>query len=309
MIKVSFTKLTTYRRCHKQYHYKYVQKLRKRIKNFNLYLGSLFHECLEAHFKGEDWKAVIEKYKKEMQGKFKEEQVLALDGAIPMAEGLMQGYLKKYANESFSVVEVEKEFCVEIHPGVWLEGKIDLLAEEKKRLWIVEHKTCKTFPDEAYRGSDIQTVIYAKVLQQLGMKPYAVLWDYARKKLPTVPTPLKKGGLSKAKNIDTTYDIYLAEIEKNGLDVNDYSDILSILKDRDSDFFKRIPQTLNPVLIDNVTRDVVSTAKQIEHLGMIATDANRGSHCSWCDYRDLCETELLGDDSSYIRKRDFTTKG
>lgn len=305
MFKVSQSKIKTWRRCHMSYQYKYVQKLRKKIKNKNLYVGIMVHECLEAHYTEKNWMKVIEKYNKEYLKMFEEERV-ELEGCVDLTQALMEGYIEYFKDEKLKVVAVEKEILTELCDGIYLEGKIDLIVTDKNnRTFITEHKTCKNFPDEATRMADIQTVIYNWALEKEGIKSSGVIWDYVRKKIPTVPALLKKGGLSKNSKIDTTYEIYLGSIREHSLDPNDYKEILEDLKSKENNFYKRITLPFNKALVKEVLDDTISAAKQIKTLGPIVKDRNMTKDCSWCDYFNLCQTELRGLDSEFMRKKEF----
>lgn len=306
VLKVSHSKLRVFKRCHKQYNYRYVQKLRKKIKNKNLYMGSIVHEALEAHFLNQDVQAIYDEYQKEYNKLFEEERV-ELEGIVELSEKVVNNYIEHYKDDPLEVLEVEKLINVELCEGVILEGKVDLIASDKKgRVFIQEHKTCKSLPDEATRMSDVQTVIYNWALQKEGYKIHGVIWDYLRKKAPVVPEPLKKGGLSKNMSIDTTYSTYLQAIKDNGYDPKDYSDILERLKNKANTFFDRVKLPFNQALVNTVVEDAITTSKIIQHLGTTLQDRNLTRDCSWCDYYNLCQTELRGIDSDYLKKKEFT---
>ncbi len=287
------------------YNYKYIQKLRKKIKNKNLYIGTMVHECLESHYTNKDWMKVIEKYNKKYLKMFEEERV-EVEGCVDLTQQLVEGYIEYFKDEELNVEFMEKEILTELCDGIYLEGKIDLIATDRNsRRFIVEHKTCKNFPDEATRMADIQTVIYNWALEKEGIKSSGVIWDYVRKKVPTVPPLLKKGGLSKNAKIDTTYEIYLGSINEHGLDPNDYKEILDDLKSKENNFYKRITLPFNRALVEQVLDDTISAAKQIKKLGKVVKDRNMTKDCSWCDYFNLCQTELRGLDSEFMRNKQF----
>lgn len=313
MFKCSHSKLKTWRRCHKAYDYKYIQKLRKRTKSKALYVGSMVHEAMEAVFKGEDHEKVFSDYQEEFNKLFDEERV-ELDGSIELSRAMVEGYFNKYPVEDLEVIDVEMEFEQEIADDIVLEGKIDLIATDKKghirKPMIYEHKTCAKVPGESARMSDYQSLAYWEVLDREGIKTSGVVWDYLRKKIPVVPEPLKSGkGLSKAKGIDTTYEVYAKAIEDNGFDLEDYRDILENLQLRDDSFFIRIPMPVNRNMAAMAMEDLVSAAKQAKILGGIATDRNLTRDCSWCDYYNLCQSEIRGLDTDFMIKKDFKVGG
>jgi hypothetical protein len=134
-----------------------------------------------------------------------------------------------------------------------------------------------------------------------------VIWDYIRTKPPAVPEQLKNGELTKRKNIDTTYDTYLGEINRLKLNPKDYAEILSQLKPRaDMDFFQRIRlPTPGKDLIYNVVHDATETAKEIQRLGGVSKVRSMDRTCKQCEFYSLCSAEFRGHDSDFIRKSEY----
>ncbi|HDY86977.1 MAG TPA: hypothetical protein ENH82_02545 [bacterium] len=307
--KVSFSKLTTWRTCHMQYNYRYVQKLRRKQKSAALYTGGSVHDALEAFYKGKSWNAVLKNGQKSFNKLFKEERDRL--GDIPgITRNIVERYIDNWADADLTPIKTEAAFEVEIKNGIVLEGKIDLIASDSKdRVWVEEHKTCKTMPDEAVRMADTQSIIYGSkiIMNSLGFaRASGVIWDYLRKKIPVVPELLKKGGLSKNKGIDTTPEIYMQAIVDNKLDPNDYRDVLDKLEYKDEAFFKRVKLPLSKHMTDSVLNDVVSTGTQIRVYGELWTDKNMGKmRCNYCDYFQLCQAEVRGAPDDYIREHQY----
>lgn len=314
--KVSHSKIKLGRRCHKAYYYKYVLKIRKRVKSRALIVGSLVHSCLESHFRNGYYMPEIRKWKdQEYKRMFKEEQALHAD-VIPLVKQLIRGYLKSWDQRKLTMLWVEKEFEVEIAPGLVLVGKIDGLAEcDKKRRWLVEHKTCKKMPGEEVRIFDTQAILYTRALPFLDEKPVTgVIWDYVRTKLPARPGLLAKGGLSTRKNIDTTPEVYRREIKKHGLDERGYTGILEELEAKRDNFYRQVRLPVNQFMGDRVMQEVIITGRELERLeerhsqGEDCFPRNLTRDCSWCDYNTLCHAELRRDDTEYLLKHDYIVR-
>ena len=172
---------------------------------------------------------------------------------------------------------------------------------------VLTHNTHKILPDEDARFSDIQTVLYYWALREKGEKVDGILWDYIRTKPPAVPETLKSGGLSKRANIDTDYDTYLAEIQRNGLNPADYQDILTKLKAGKKAFFLRVKlPTPNENLVSSVVNDFFDTAEQI--LEAKSFERNMTRDCKSCSYYQLCSAEVRGLDAEFIKKQLFTVR-
>src|SRR5690606_22131480 len=202
---------------------------------------------------------------------------------------IMEGYDKMWKDEDLEYMELqgkkaEFDFAIPLD-GKPLEesdlvytGKIDTVVQDSKdRVWLMEHKSFKKLPSENFRFANQQALLYTWVLPQIGFpKPTGVIWDYLRTKVPTVPGVLKSGGLSKAKAIDTTRDVYLKAIKDNGLDPADYEDILQSLEGKELDFYRRIYLPAKENKIENVFKDLKETAMEIHILHETTQARNLG---------------------------------
>jgi len=212
-------------------------------------------------------------------------------------------------NKEHHEIEVETRLVVSGNK-IRFTGHLDKLAKDKEgRVFVMDHKSHKKIPDEAARYNDLQLVTYLWLLPESGYpKADGVLWDYLRTKPPTVPEVLKNGSLTKRANLDTDYDTYLKAITDNKLDPADYKEILDLLKSQGVDnYFLRVKlPSPTKEMIRNVIEDFKSTIDEM----IYATKKNRfvrnmTRECSWCSMYNLCQAELRGLDSSFIRKADY----
>lgn len=179
------------------------------------------------------------------------------------------------------------------------------VKDVNKRRWLKENKSFKKMPTEEVRFTDIQSTLYCWGFEEHGHKVDGILWDYICTKVPTVPDVLKKGGLSKRMNIDSTYDTYYAEIIKHGLDPEDYSDILDNLRGREDRFYRRIWMPSPKPIIRTVVQEIKETALEIAYLGDKLKSRNIGIHCKQCSYYSLCQADLRGLDKEFIMEREY----
>jgi CRISPR/Cas system-associated exonuclease Cas4 (RecB family) len=309
---LSVSKIKCWKSCRQKYYYKYVDKLRPKRQAKPFYLGTIVHESLEKYLANEPVKPVIDKYITEFQSMDGLTQEFYGFDFPEMITGLIEGY-KAYwepQDQKLIVHDIELDFgydepC-EILPNLFLRGRIDAVIENENGYWIMEHKTCKKIPDDDFRFTDIQTSLYQLVLNKLGYpKINGSCYDYIRKKLPAIPEVLKSGYLSKRKNIDTTYEVYLKAIKDNNENVDDYSDILDILKNKINPFYKRAWVVKPEKLMASLAYDAQNVAEDI------ANNANKpfkafGMECRSCDYRALCEAELMNYDIEFLLRNQFT---
>lgn len=311
VFRVSQSKIKLWRRCHLAYHYKYNMTLQKRLKSLPLFLGILVHEAIEDWLKGKNYKNVFRKQSKEIKKLMEGERVDYVE-QLALGKVMVEGYIALYDDDGMSPVEVELHVEVPMVDNIVFVGKVDSTQREDDngRLWQMEHKTAAKIPDEKNRMADIQTLLYDWAMPIAGYeKPSGVIWDYLRKKIPTVPKLLASGDeLSRAKNIDTTPEVYRKAIADNGFDEDDYEDILKELDSRENSFYRRIKLPVAKKAVAQVVEDFKSTAIQIKLLGHIVKDRNMTKDCSWCDYYQICQSDLRGGDTDFLIKKEFTTK-
>lgn len=305
LVKVSVSKLKTWKACQMKYNYKYIQKLKPITKSRPLTLGSLVHKCLEAHDMGEDWVQVIKDYNTNEYSKLFLEEKAEL-GDIPHdCLRICRAYFNHYLeiDKHFETLFCEVGFMIRV-PGtnVVIEGIIDKVARNTLtgKVWGIEHKTAKKdIPTETFRATDVQTTVYEWALAvmgpELGFDPKDVggmMFDYLRTKPITMPKLLKAGTMSKAK-IDCDKWTYIEALKKEGLDPADYQDFIATLTT--NNMFSRIPLAKSRPMVQLIMRDFILGCGQMERDGESPT-----RNLSWtcdrpkCDYRQLCMAEVQG---------------
>jgi hypothetical protein len=151
-----------------------------------------------------------------------------------LGKAMLETY-REFAQEEdkyYEVVAVEDTNTIDIG-GLKYTGTIDLLVRDKRdgKLYPVDHKTyARLFPVEELACESQSRAYPLLVWKKYGELPGAFIFNILRKKIPAEPQILKNGGLSQAKNIDTTFHIYRNKIAELGLDPADYIDILDNLK-------------------------------------------------------------------------------
>src|SRR5947209_8165563 len=98
-IRVSNSKLNTFRRCPNKYRYKYVLKLTPKKRSVQLERGTWMHDLLMTHADGEDWRERHIELTKEFENLWEEEREDL--GDMPNDCGrLMRAYLRTYKDDS-----------------------------------------------------------------------------------------------------------------------------------------------------------------------------------------------------------------
>jgi RecB family exonuclease len=315
MIRVSNSKLNTYRRCPKKYEFKYVQKLTPKAKSLALERGSWIHELLMVHADGEDWRVRHKELTKQFQNLFEEEREDL--GDLPSeCSRIMRSYLRTYADdaERYVVVDTEVDEIVTLPSGLRINIIIDAILEDKQNggLWLRDYKTRKSFEDSENMMIDPQLTLYYGAAEMLGYSPLnGGQYDEIRTKAPTIPNLNKDGSLSKRKDVDTDVFTYMSVIRKHGLDPSDYAEILALIARRQKGkFFRRTTIPQDPPVIRTTFREAVMTANSImraEATGQFPRTFDKS--CSWgCEYKDLCITQLYGGNIKPIIKSKFMVR-
>jgi len=311
-VKISQSKLKTFRRCPKQYEYKYIEGLEPTRKSVPLALGNWIHSMLEAHYKGEDWLETYGELTHKFNGFLAEEKEHY--GDLPgISARLMNGYMDFWEEEdkNLEIISVEEEFEVDIGKGLLFKFKPDMIVKDKRdgiiSCW--DHKSNKTLPDTEWRNTDIQSTLYLWALNQLGIKVDQFIFNYIRTKPPTVPRMTKAGRMSKVK-IETDYPTLKSFIEENDLVIDDNLQTwLDNLK-ANSNFYKRISIAKPQLLTNTMIEELYSTATMINFMDSdddLAYYRVLNKACDWdCSFQDLCNADLMGSpQANQIRKQRY----
>ena len=311
-MKISQSKLKTFRRCPKQYEYKYIEGLEPTRKSVPLALGNWIHSKLEAHYKGEDWLETYGELTHKFNGFLAEEKEHY--GDLPaISARLMNGYMDFWEEEdkNLEIISVEEDFEVDIGKGLLFKFKPDMIVKDKRdgviSCW--DHKSNKTLPDTEWRNTDIQSTLYLWALNQLGIKVDQFIFNYIRTKPPTVPRMTKAGRMSKVK-IETDYPTLKSFIEENDLVIDDNLQTwLDNLK-ANSNFYKRISIAKPQLLTNTMIEELYSTATMINFMDSdddLAYYRVLNKACDWdCSFQDLCNADLMGSpQANQIRKQRY----
>lgn len=311
MPTVSWSRVKTWRRCHKQHDYKYHQKIARKRRAVPLLRGTILGEMLDARafpaiIKKDPYK-ILKKYTKQYAQLWAEEKEKYGDVPGDMLK-LFQGYERKYANEGFEYLGFEEFIAVDLVKDIRFIGYIDKrLVDQNGRAFLMDHKSHKMIPNDDQRFSDLQKVMYVWAWNKINSsKPVTgFIWDYIRTKAPTVPELLVKGGLSQRKDADTDYWTYLGELKRHKIDIKPYLEYLAMLKKKADTRYIRITLPNPPkAMIENIVVDLKQTAIEIH--SSKSKDRNMTRMCpSDCDFYNLCQAEVRGLDADFVRKNEY----
>jgi len=335
VFKASATDRIEFKECRRRWHFGSLScmRLESKMPALPLHFGTAIHAALEAFYCKKDpvkefialWQENLDEAR-EMN--LPEENIMLMEEHLDLGVAMLEGYqgYAKTADTDWEVLntELEWEFPLVESDGTPLVfefndeivlpmvvGRFDLIVREKKsnHIMVVDHKTsCMKF-DSAEIDFNDQLPIYIwaarKIFQNENIQ---AVWNQLRKKAPTIPKVLKSGGLSKDKSMDTTYDIYLKEIEKQKLNVKDYQKMLDNLHEKPQTFFERAVLYKSQAAIDQVDKNL-----RLELMEMIRYSHNiehcfpyPNRDCVWkCDYKMLCRQLQIGANIDRLIERHY----
>lgn len=310
-MRVSYSRIKTARRCWKAHDYAYNQRLRRKAPPIPLLRGTILGECLDLLAQEKSYQGVLEAYAKKYKSLFREERETYGD-IIGDCSRILSGYSKRWKASGLRYEVVEAKLFVSLIEGVDFVGYVDKVATDPQgRRWLLDHKSHRHLPSADQRASDIQSVFYYWAWNQVEPKRPAdgFIWDYLRTKPPTRPELLKNGRLSERVNMDTDYDTYMATIQEHGLDSKEYLETLDRLKKAPSQFYQRVSlPNPNEALLESVVHDLKTDALLVRDLGDVLTSRNLSRDCPQCQFFSLCQAELRGGSSDFIRRKEYYAK-
>lgn len=304
--------LKTFRRCPKQAEFKYVHRLKPKRLASPLKRGTWVHALLEAHHKGEDWKALHKKYSHEFSQLFDEEKDYY--GDMPREiYTIMQSYIWHYANDPWEWIDQEFQLEAKLPDGTVYRGKVDALIRNQFGLWLVDHKTHKTLPGLGYQLKDAQSALYLWAAQENGLQVNGFIWNYIKWKAPSPPKIVDRNRrLSDAAN-DTDYPTFVRALKRYREEFpNDFqirpqdrkkaevlkSQRYEFGRPQSSSFFRRDVLEKSQDMIERVVQGNYTTSLRMHDYDFSNPDYVErvvDRSCEYqCSYVDLCNAELMG---------------
>lgn len=186
---------------------------------------------------------------------------------------------------------------IKVIPIVY-QGRIDLIVEDllTGRYLIVDFKTAAQFADTQHWDTDTQIGSYCWAVQKmLNIDVQGFVIEEIRKKVPSPPLTLKKGGLSRNKNQSTTAALYEKAIKEGGHNPAEYADFVDYLRSNQQEYFRRIEVDRNPNELNRMSELILMEAIDMFNDPYIYPHSNRWN-CSGCAFYTPCLLKLEGSD-------------
>jgi hypothetical protein len=200
-------------------------------------------------------------------------------------------------NDDFSVIATEMLIIEEVAPGVLFKAFIDGLAIDKEgKFWILEHKTAKVVT-QVHLPYDLQISAYIAVAEKhLEIPIEGVIYNQAKKKIPSDPKFIKDGSVSMAA-CDTTVakfkEALTIAFTSQGKEIPDkYKSRIAELMETEKEFMMRTRWTRTEKEKQNTLTFLGKIIKEIKWMRDQPIDMcypNPSKDCDWkCDNKDLC---------------------
>jgi len=314
ILKVSQSKVKVSRKCWYAYHLKYIEKLKRRAVTRPLDFGGLAHKMIETAAQGKNPNKVLDEAMKNL-GKIFAGQRQEYAEILDDLDVIMSEYFEYWKDNEPKIeyVEIdgkvaEHRFETEIADNIVLTGVLDSIVTTKNgKRWLVDIKSHgKALPGFEDRWMNLQSTVYFKAMKIMGWeKVTGIMWDYIYSKAPTVPSILKNGTMSK-KKIVTLPSVVEAFAAENDLEEEEYKATLDVAIESREDYFERIFTPMNQTVVDSIFDDFVESSKLIQELGGKCKAKTIDRHCSWCEFKSICQSEMSGGDTDQIKERMFT---
>jgi len=309
--------MKSFRRCPKQFEYKYIQRLKPKVVNRPLRFGTWIHKLLETDYKGGDVEAVHRDFTRQFSELFEEEREEL--GDLP--RDVWRTYICyrwHYKNDPWIVHEVEFTLEVELPDGNVYRCRIDMLIENQYGLWVVDHKSHKTLPRLDFRILDAQSALYIWAALKNKIPVQGHIWNYMLSKPPNVPELLQSGTRFKKPGLmNTDFPTLVKAIKKNGFDPKDYAYMLKVLKARQylpgemqtsphfrRDIIEKTPPLLKRMANEGFATHVRMNSYRWDKVNSVERVPDRSCLFS-CSFTDLCTMELFGSDTTLLRKQRY----
>ena len=312
---------TCFRRCPREYYFKYVLLRRPRRKTDALRFGSFFHLGLNA------WWSVGDV----SQSTKLDAAVHAMDpttGDVDLfdhakAVALMIGYTAMWGDVRYETLAVERQFRLPLNVGRLigpaskfdLGGAIDAIVRDAKgNVALLEHKTTSEdiSPTSDYWrhvvALDPQVSTYMSAAKALGYDPRSCIYDVIRKPTltPARATPEDKKKYTKPTKADPLPRLYAGQRETDETPEEYSARLLEDIQSQPDRYFAR--QVIVRLEHDNDAHaeDVRMTAEAIEFATERSAFPRTPSACEryhrLCEYHDVCSGNASIDDAQFESK-------
>jgi hypothetical protein len=326
---LSFSQMSSFLKCRRQWYYRYKMGLTPRITATSLNVGKLAHVGMAEFWMTKakddnDVDTMVEKGVEAIRGEFNNNLILMNDTDLRDAEfetltgecaTAIEVFIRAVHNfnheawdvhflNGFPLVEVR--FAIPLAMSVPMQGFIDLVAIEKStgQVFQIDWKFASSITDNDSEMFNMQNVIYNHALRRMGIEAVGSITFKVLNKPSTTPNINKNGTVSRAL-IRCTWEEYANFVTSQGLNPDDYADEM-IPKLSGVQFTNSIKEYWNPNIVSQIWKnEVVGTAYEILKKNTRYQRTISQMTCRSCQYRSICHAELRGYDTDGIINSEY----
>lgn len=330
---------------------RWVDHLVKNKQDGKLFFGTIFHKYMELKYTLEHRMNVMNAFNQWMD----EQDTTAMDAVFyqDMMElfwKVVNHYDECYLQDKeLKVIATELRFAIPLYDGedtlsFAYEGTIDLIySDDGVNLKFMDHKTVSSidryvanavldrqisrywwaltalregagyvWEDEQWKP--VRETVFGTTI--MGYKPVSeFVYNLIKKAAPEKPRLLKSKGLSKAKDQNTTLELYMEAIHEHGLDPADYEEMIHILA-QGNKFVRRITVRRNWSECTAAMEDFAKVAREMLAVREEVENGNE-DHIYWNitwdtptfnAYYPLIQAEVMGENVSMVQAALYTTE-
>ena len=338
---VSVSQINCFLACRRRWHYSYCEGLRQKRERDYLTVGKLCHAGMEAAMRKRwDWAmkgadpdlqdlievgtaAVTRMWDEYMEvTDFLDEELPEQQELLARALDVFEEALEEFdplrwmpvtvARDGEPIPALELHFCVPCAGSQSLHGYIDAILHdlETGQVWCVDYKFRRTLAADDDERFNLQNAVYMMACRQMGIDVAGTM-TWQRYNTPSaVPKFNRDGSVSRSK-IKCTWPRFRRFLEEAGLDPADYSEMEGKLADVEMSRATR--EIRSDEMIDLVWAEIVEPASRTigsaSELGMLWSIPSMDPWtCRLCSFQSLCQAELRGYDTDYIRETEYTLR-
>ncbi len=310
---VHFSQISTFLKCRKKHDFAYIERLESRGFNPKMMFGTFGHAALAdmwtMEMKGTEPTVLPGELKKALENhpefgvEFRQMAVEALNVAHRAFKQLVG---------RFAPLMVEQSLITEAC-GMNVGGTPDLVARDLQdnSIWVFDYKFRGSFMPPETELLNLQMIFYQALLHRLGIETAGTRQIQIRPFLPKEPKVNKDGSLSRA-DLLTDWQTYEAAIVRNGLKVEDYSEMPAKLADKkfvDIDSCRALrPKSEVEYFWQNEILPAIVAIRDRKP-GEKGGRCFDQMACRTCSFLELCTEEAKGGDTEYLKNSVYRVKG
>lgn len=229
-------------------------------------------------------------------------------------------------DKEFEVIATEHKFDLplprpdgSLSSDLMLSGRFDGVARRRSdgALYLLEFKTSAKLANVKWMFRGLQGSVYTWAARQLYPDVQGILYQVLRKKIPTQPKPLQRGGFSRAKGQakSTSYAFYMHCLKKMAEKSDDSlesltaaaHDALILLSGMPNPFFFQADKSRPQSVIDNAMKTMYYLAKQM--VDPSTPIFSMSSHwCGNCAFKDPCQLFDEGGDWQGLLEAEYAPR-